>query len=323
VEVDLGWALGQRYLEAAYSTARHDRARQIVASLERALDRDIQQLPWLSAATRQRALEIRAAILAKVGGPEGSADYSGVLIKPGDPLGNAWRAAAAGKAAEWASIERESDPRQWSRLPTTVNAFYDREGVTITIPAAILQPPFLDLDMDDAPTFGAAGSLIGHELMHAFDTSGQHHGERGSPDDWTGPDTAELEKRAACFARQYSEFTTPGGAGVDGGRTLDETLADAGGVRIAYLALQETLAAGEPPSQRDGFTADQRFFLGYGQGFCSSETPSYITDLIESGYHAPAKHRVNGIVSNMQEFQKAFSCAAGSKMVRRDPCRVW
>jgi endothelin-converting enzyme/putative endopeptidase len=179
--------------------------------------------------------------------------------------------------------------------------------------------------MDDAVNFGGIGSVIGHELTHGFDDQGRKFDPKGNLADWwTEEDAKEFEKRASCIADEYSQFTVAGDVHLNGRLTLGENTADNGGVRIALMALQDTLkGSGSTPASRDGFTPEQRFFLAYGQVWCESSTDQSAKLRAQTDSHSPGRYRVNGVLSNMPEFQKAFNCAAGSPMVRENACRVW
>ena len=319
----LGEALGQRYVEATFGPEGKARMSKMVAAIEAALDRDIRDLPWMTAATKQKALEKRAAIANKIGYPEHWRDYSTVKIVRGDAFGNAERAIAFEEARNRAKIGRKVDPSEWNMTPPTVNAYYSPFENNINFPAGILQPPFFDKSADDALNFGGIGAVIGHELTHGFDDQGRKFDAKGNfADWWTETDAKEFEKRATCLADEYSSFTVAGGVHLNGRLTLGENTADNGGVRIALLALEDTFK-GSPPPPRDGFTPEQRLFLGFGQIWCENSTDENARLRAQTDPHSPGRYRVNGVFANMPEFQKAFNCAAGAPMVRENACRVW
>jgi endothelin-converting enzyme/putative endopeptidase len=323
VDDQLGEALGQRYVEATFGPEGKERTARMVAALEGALDRDIRELPWMTDATKKRAREKLAAIANKIGYPERWIDYSAVRIARGDALGNAQRAKRFEEARDIRKIGTKVDPLEWGFTPPTVNAYYSAFENNINFPAGILQPPFFDKAMDDAVNFGAIGAVIGHELTHGFDDQGRKFDPRGNLADWwTAEDAGEFEKRVSCVADQYSQYTVPGDVHVNGRLTLGENVADNGGVRIAYMALLDTLGGASAP-RRDGFTPEQRVFLGWGQIWCENETEQAAKLRVQTDSHSPGPYRVNGVVSNMPEFQKAFSCPAGAAMVRQNACRVW
>jgi putative endopeptidase len=319
----LGEALGQRYVEATFGPEGKERMSKMVIALETALDSDIGDLPWMTDVTKKRALEKRAAIANKIGYPDRWRDYSRVSIVRGDALGNSERATEFEDARELGKIGRKVDPSEWRMTPPTVNAGYNPFENNVNFPAGILQPPFFDKTMDDAVNFGAIGAAIGHELTHGFDDQGRKFDAQGNLTDWWTPaDGKEFEKRASCLADEYSGFTVASDVHLNGRLTLGENTADNGGVRIALMALENTLKT-NPEAPRDGFTPEQRFFLGWGQIWCESSTDQSARLHAQTDPHSPGRYRVNGVVSNMPEFQKAFNCPAKAPMVRENACRVW
>jgi endothelin-converting enzyme/putative endopeptidase len=323
VDAHLGEALGQRYVEKTFGAEGKERMARMVAALERALERDIEGLPWMTDATKKQAQAKLDAITNKIGYPDKWRDYRAVKVARNDALGNAERAEAFELRRQLAKIGQPVDRAEWLMTPPTVNAYYMPLQNNINFPAGILQPPFFDRAMDDAVNYGAVGSVIGHELTHGFDDQGRKFAANGDLADWwTAEDAKEFEKRADCFVEQYGSYTVAGGIKLNGRLTLGENTADNGGVRIAYMALQDTLA-GKSVAPRDGFTPEQRLFLGWGQIWCQNETEESSKLRAQTDPHSPGRYRVNGVVSNMPEFQKAFSCPAGAPMVRENACRVW
>lgn len=324
VDAHLGEALGQRYVEATFGAEGKERMAKLVAALERALEKDIRELPWMTEATKRQALAKLAAITNKIGYPDRWRDYRAVKVARNDALGNAERAGTFELRRQLAKIGKPVDRGEWLMTPPTVNAYYMSLQNNINFPAGILQPPFFERAMDDAVNFGAIGSVIGHELTHGFDDQGRKFAANGNLADWwTAEDATEFEKRAACFVDQYGAYTVAGGeVKLNGKLTLGENTADNGGVRIAHMALLDTLEGAAAPL-RDGFTPEQRLFLAWGQIWCQNETTESARLRAQTDSHSPGRYRVNGVVSNMPEFQKAFACPAGSPMVRENACRVW
>jgi len=319
----LGEALGQRFVETTFGAEGKARMSRMVDALETALDRDIRELPWMTGETKKRALVKRAAIANRIGYPDRWRDYSGLRIVRGDALGNRRRGAAFDFARNLAKIGRKVDRAEWRETPPTVNASYNPPQNNVSFPAGILQPPFFDPTMDDAVNFGGIGAVIGHELTHGFDDEGRKFDSQGNLADWWTPEDArEFEKRVACVADEYSGFTVPGGVHLNGRLTLGENTADNGGVRIALMALEDTLK-GKPRELKDGFTPEQRLFLAWGQVWCEISTDKDAQRRAQTDPHSPGRYRVNGVVSNMPEFQQAFNCAPKSPMVRENACRVW
>jgi endothelin-converting enzyme/putative endopeptidase len=323
VDTDLGEALGQKYVQRTFGAEGKERTLKMVHAIEGALAKDIADLTWMTSETKRNALEKLHAVTNKIGYPNQWRDYSSVKIVRGDAMGNSQRATQFEFHRQLDKIGKPVDHNEWQMTPPTVNAYYDEQINTINFPAGILQPPFFDKKMDDAVNFGAIGMVIGHELTHGFDDEGRQFDAKGNMRDWwTSRDAEEFEKRADCFVNEYASFTVVDDAKVNGKLTLGENTADNGGVRLAYMALLDDLA-GRTISKIDGFTPDQRFFLGFAQIWCENQTEEVARLIALSDPHTPGKPRINGVVQNMPEFQKAFGCRVGQPMVRRPPCRVW
>lgn len=316
-------AVGLKFLELTLGKEGQQRTRQMVAAIEAALERDIRELDWMTDTTKQRAIEKLHKITNKVGNQEKWLDYASVRIAGGDAYGNMTRAAQFELARELAKIGQPVDKSEWFMSQPTVNAYYDPQNNNINFPAGILQPPFYDNAMDDAVNYGAIGAVIGHELTHGFDDQGrQYDGDGNLRDWWSSQDAQAFEQRAACFVNQYSAYSPVEGVNLNGRLTLGENTADNGGLRIAYMALMDTLQE-RPAEPRDGFTPEQRFFLGWAQVWCQNITDENLRVRAQTDPHSPGEFRVNGVVSNMPEFQRAFGCREGQAMVRRPACRVW
>jgi putative endopeptidase len=323
VDNDLGDALGQRYVEKTFGEEGKKRMAVMVAALEKALEQDIEALPWMTDPTKKKGLEKLRAIANKVGYPDKWRDYTTVKILRDDAVGNAARAAAFEFKRDLDKIGKPVDRGEWQMSPPTVNAYYSPLLNDINFPVGILQPPFFDNAMDDAVNYGGIGAVIGHELTHGFDDSGRKFDAQGNMSDWwTEVDGKAFEERAQCFADQYGSYTAVDEVKLNGKLTLGENTADNGGLRIAHMALMNTLA-GKTPAAIDGFSADQRLFLGWAQIWCQNATPEVSRMLAQTDPHSPGRYRVNGTVSNMPEFQKAYQCKAGDPMVSAKPCRVW
>jgi endothelin-converting enzyme/putative endopeptidase len=320
---DLGEALGRKYVELTFGAQGKERTLKMVDALEKALGQDIEQSDWMTQATKQKALEKLHAVANKIGYPDKWRDYSSVAIVRGDALGNDERATIFEFHRQLAKIGKPVDHSEWDMTPPTVNAYYNPLVNNINFPAGILQPPFYDNQADDAVNFGAIGAVIGHELTHGFDDEGRQFDAKGNLEDWWTPqDSSEFDKRAACFEKEYSGFTAVDDVKLNGKLTLGENTADNGGLRIAHMALMAVLA-GKTVPEIDGFTPDQRFFLGWGQIWCQNARDEVLRLQASVNPHSPGRERVNGVVQNMPEFSKAFACHAGQPMVRQPACRVW
>ncbi len=320
---DLGEALGIAYVDRTFGKEGKDRTLAMVHAIEKALRHDFGQLSWMTDETKKRAYEKLDVISNKIGYPEKWRDYSKLQITRGDALGNSLRANNFETNRKLAKIGKPLDKSEWEMTPPTVNAYYNPQQNNINFPAGILQPPFFDKSLDDAVNYGAIGAVIGHELTHGFDDEGRQFDAQGNLRDWwTEKDNTAFNERANCIADQYSGYTVVDDVKLNGKLTLGENVADNGGVRLAYMALLDTLA-GKQVAPVDGFTPEQRLFLGWGQIWCQNVRPEQSRVLAQIDPHSPSKERINGVVSNFPEFQKAFNCKAGQPMVRENACRVW
>ncbi|MBZ5586297.1 MAG: M13 family metallopeptidase, partial [Acidobacteriia bacterium] len=320
--IQLGEALGRKYVERTFGPQAKARTLKMVDELEKALGQDIGSLSWMTPATKKQAEIKLQAITNKIGYPDKWRDYSSVVIKREDAVGNGFRADEFEFHRRLNKIGKPVDKNEWEMTPPTVNAYYDPLMNNINFPAGILQPPFFDERMDDAVNFGGIGMVIGHELTHGFDDEGRQFDAVGNMRDWWTPaDAKAFEQRAACFVNEYSDFSVAPGANVNGKLTLGENTADNGGARIALMALLSALAG--KTQKIGGFTPEQRFFLSFGQIWCENIREEAARLQVQTDPHAPARYRVNGVVVNMPEFQKAFSCQAGQPMLSSNACRVW
>jgi putative endopeptidase len=322
VDRGLGDLLGQKYIQNAFGADAKTEITQLVANLEKALGQDIETLPWMTPETKKAALAKLAAITNNVGYPKKWRDYSKVTIAPDDFYGNAVRLAEWARERNLEKIGKPTDKTEWGMTAPTVNAFYSPQLNSINFPAGILQYPFFDPKRDMALNYGAVGSVIGHEMTHGFDDSGRKFdGDGNLRDWWTATDGAEFDKRAACIADEYSGFTAVGDMKLNGRLTLGENTADNGGVRVAYMAMENALAG--KGKVVDGMTPEQRFFLGFAQVWCENSADQEKRQRAITDPHSPGVYRTNGTLQNMPEFQKAFSCKAGQPMVSANACRVW
>jgi putative endopeptidase len=325
-DADLGEALGQPYVAETYGPEGKQRTLDMVHALEKALKEDIQQLPWMTGATKKQALAKLEKIANKIGYPEKWRDYSKLEIVRGDALGNHMRARQFEFNRQLRKIGKPVDRKEWEMTPPTVNAYYNPQMNDINFPAGILQPPFFDKRLDDAINYGAIGAVIGHELTHGFDDEGRKFDANGNLRDWWTPaDARAFEQRAECFVREYGNFVAVDDVRQNGKLTLGENTADNGGLRIALMALLGTLKDQPPEHLKtiDGFTPEQRFFLGWGQIWCENTTVEMLRMQAQVDPHSIPKYRVNGVLGNMPEFQKAFGCKANAPMVNPNACRVW
>ncbi len=323
VDSDLGFALGRKFVDQTFGAEGKARTLKMVQEIEKSLSDDIHSLTWMTPATKEQALIKLRAVTNKIGYPDKPRDYSTVKIVRGDAVGNDERATEFEVHRELNKIGKPVDRSEWFMTPQTVNAYYNPPENSINFPAGILQPPFYDNRMDAAVNYGAGGSIIGHELTHGFDDTGRKFGPHGNLKDWWTPEDAkEFEKRADCFIQEYSAFIATGDVHLNGKLTLGENTADNGGIRLSFMAMMDSLSS-HPQAPIDGFTPEQRFFLAFGQSWCTNVRPEAARLRAQTDPHSPPNDRVNGVVQNMPEFQKAFSCQVGQPMVRMPACRVW
>ena len=323
VDNDLGEALGQVFVQKTFGPDVKKRTLDMTRQIEKAMESEITQLPWMSAATKQKAFEKLHAIVNKIGYPDKWRDYSSIQIARDDFEGDIRRASIFESRRQLAKIGKPVDRGEWQMTPPTVNAYYDPQMNDINFPAGVLQPPLFDAKMDDAPNYGNTGATIGHELTHGFDDEGRQFDARGNLHDWwTKKDAEEFVERASCVSNQYSQYTIVDDIKINGKLTLGEDVADLGGTLLAYIAWKNA-TTGQDLKPRDGFTPDQRFFIGMAQWACGDERPESKRANAITNPHSPEEYRINGVVSNMREFANAFGCKVGQPMVRENACRVW
>ncbi|MGC9158042.1 MAG: M13 family metallopeptidase [Terracidiphilus sp.] len=328
----LGEAVGQDWVKLHFPPAAKASMDQLVAALEKALGDDIQTLPWMSEATKKAAEAKLAMIRNKIGYPEKWRNYSALKVKRGDLIGNLDRSAVFERNWELNHLGKPVNEKEWQMTPPTVNAYYDPSFNDINFPAGILQPPFFDPNADPAVNFGGIGMVIGHELTHGFDDEGSQYDGRGNLRDWQTPaDHKSFAEREQCIASEYSGFdAAPAHDGVaaqklNGKLTLGENTADNGGLRIAYLALLDTLAEEHKSIDEKigGYTEAQRYFLSFAQIWCSNQTDASARQQALTDPHSTSRWRVNGVVQNFGAFSQAFGCTPGQPMDPVNSCRVW
>jgi putative endopeptidase len=323
---ELGEALGQFYVERYFPPEAKARAIELVHNLMAALREDIATLDWMSPATREQALHKLDAMNLKIGYPDKWRDYSAFRVDRGPFVENVTRGDTFEQARDLAKIGKPVDRTEWGMTPPTVNAYYTALHNEIVFPAGILQPPFFDAKADDAFNYGSIGSVIGHEMTHGFDDQGAQFDADGNLKSWWTPeDLKNFQARGDCIAKQFDSFEVEPGLHGNGKLEEGESIADLGGLVIAYAAFQKTLAGKPAPPPVDGFSADQRFFLGYAAHWASNYRPEVARLLAKTNPHPLSAFRVDAPLSNMPVFAKAWGCAADSKMVRPEAirCRIW
>ena len=320
---DLGEALGQAYVERTFGAEGKARTLEMVKAIEAAMGSDIDAIDWMSPETKKAAVAKLSAVANKIGYPDRWRDYSALPIVRGDAYGNSQRANTFEYRRQMAKIGKPVDKTEWLMTPPTVNAYYNPLENNINFPAGILQPPFFMKDADAAVNFGAVVAVVGHELTHGFDDQGRRFDPAGNMRDWWTPaDGKSFEDRALCIDKQYSNYTAIDDVKLNGKLTLGENTADNGGMRLAWMALMELMKTRQL-AKMDGLTPEQRFFIGWGQMWCENRTPEIARLHAKTNPHSPGRYRTVGVVSNMPEFAKAFSCSPTAKMVQQPACRVW
>ncbi len=320
----LGMALGKIYVREHFPPASKQRADEMIRNMREAFADDVRTLPWMEEATRKAALEKLATFDPKIGYPEKWRDYSAYTVEPGRYLANVTSGFEFEYRRDLAKIGKPVDRTEWGMTPPTVNAYYNPQKNEIVFPAGILQPPFFDGKADDAVNYGGIGAVIGHEITHGFDDQGRKFDAQGSLKDWwTAQDASNYETRAACVEKQFDGYVVEGDLHVNGKLVLGESIADLGGLKMAYNALRRSLAGKPEPEKIGGFTADQRFFLSWARVWAANDRPEFARLLTNTNPHPLDRFRAIGALSNLPEFAKAFSCKTGDPMVRAEICAIW
>ncbi len=328
----LGEAVGQDWVKENFPPAAKASMDRLVAALEKSLGDDIKTLPWMSEDTKKAAEEKLSMIRNKIGYPEKWRDYSALQVAHDDLIGNVHRTAIFQRNYNLGKLGKPVDEKEWGMTPPTVNAYYSPSMNDINFPAGILQPPFFDFKIDPAVNFGGIGVVIGHEMTHGFDDQGSKYDGKGNLREWqTADDRKKFVERTDCEVTEYGSFEAAPAHDdqpqqkLNGKLTLGENTADNGGLRIAYMALLDTLAAeGKSIEDKiDGYTEKQRYFLGFAQVWCENQTEQSSRQRALTDPHSPGRWRVNGSVQNFDEFGKAFGCTKGQPMYPENSCRVW
>ncbi|MGZ3457898.1 MAG: M13 family metallopeptidase [Archangium sp.] len=325
----LGEALGVPFVARTFGADGKKTTQDMVVELEKAFERNLDTLSWMDAATREQALVKVRKIINKIGYPDRWRNYDAMKVERGSFLSSLLNASAFEQARQLAKIGKPVDKAEWLMSPPTVNAYYEPHFNEIVFPAGILQPPFFNREATAAVNFGAMGMVVGHEMTHGFDDQGRQYDADGNLRDWWTPASDKaFRERVACVKDQYDGYTAVEDVKVNGALTLGENVADLGGLKLAHVAMEEWLAK-DPEAAKQAnsyrFTPSQQFFLGYAQSWCSKYREAFARQMAVLDPHAPPQWRVNGPVGNLSEFQKAFQCKEGAKLVRpaAQRCAVW
>jgi endothelin-converting enzyme/putative endopeptidase len=324
-DLGLGEALAVPYVNQTFGADGKAVTKAMVDQIEQAFDANLDTLSWMDAATKARAREKAKAVFNKIGYPDKWKTYDGLVTDRGTFLGNHMRAMAYENARDLKKIGKPLDRTEWLMTPPTVNAYYQPPMNEIVFPAGILQPPFFAKDATDAVNFGAMGMVVGHELTHGFDDEGRQFDAKGNLTDWWTPESGKaFVDRVSCVKNQFDGYVAIDDLHVNGALTLGENVADLGGLKLAFAAMQ-AYAKAHPdrvaaPSR---FTPEQQFFLGNAQAWCTNIRPEEARRRVTVDPHSPPRYRVNGPLSNLPQFQQAFGCKAGDRMVAQNRCEVW
>jgi putative endopeptidase len=314
LEGSTGDLLGKEYVKRHFPPEAKQRMDVLVANLLKAFDAGIDELEWMGPDTRTEAHDKVRRFTVKIGYPVKWKEYPGLVTKPDDLVGNVIRAREVNAKRELAKVGKPVDKTEWGMTPQTVNAYYNPLANEIVFPAAILQPPFFDTKADDAVNYGGIGAVIGHEISHGFDDQGRKFDGKGVLRDWWKPeDNERFMARANALVKQYDAFSPLPGMNVNGQLTLGENIGDLSGLAVAHKAYQISLG-GKPAPLIDGYTGEQRFFLGWGQIWARKYRDDELRKRLKTDPHSPAEYRANGILRNMPAFQKAFDVKPGDKM---------
>jgi putative endopeptidase len=321
----LGQAVGQAYVAKTFTPEAKTRALTMVTNMEAVLRERLSSLAWMSDTTRKSAIAKLDAFVNKIGYPDKWRDYSKLDLSKQSFVANRYAVAEFESRRDFAKVGKPTDRAEWGMTPATVNASYNPLANDVTFPAAILQPPFFDPNADDAVNYGGMGAAIGHEMTHGFDDQGRQFDAAGNLQDWwTASDSKAFDERATQVQRQFDSYVVLDSLHVNGKLTLGEDIADLGGLKLAYEAMERSISGKRPPPI-DGFSPEQRFFLSWAQVWRGKARPETERQQVLTDPHAPSKWRVNGPLANMPEFAKAFGCKAGEPMVRADSLRpqIW
>ena len=320
-EVDglLGEALGQEFVRRTFSAEMKAQTQTMTVQIETAMGQEIEALDWMSPATKKEALRKLHAIRNKIGYPDHWRDYTALTVSPDDYFGDATRAQLFEVKRQWDKLGKPVDLLEWGMTPPTVNAYFNPQMNDINFPAGVLQPPLYDSRLDDAPNYGNTGATIGHELTHAFDDEGRQFDASGN---LKAADAKGFEDRINCVRDQYAGYIVVDNFHINSKLTSGEDVADLGGTLLAYMAWKKQ-TAGMTLGDRDGFNPDQRFFVGMAQWACDNQRPENLRAGALTDPHSPDFARINGVVTNLSQFQKAFGCKAGQPMVKAQVCKVW
>ncbi len=321
---NLGEAVGEEYIKRTFKPEAKARMNELIDNLLAAMKDRVSRLEWMGDETKAQAQRKISTFKRKIGSADVLRGFKGLTVERKSYAGNILRSRQFQVRRNLEDINKPVDRTRWNFTPSTVNASYSGVNNDITFPAGILQPPFFNFEADDAINYGAIGGVIGHEISHGFDDSGSRFDADGNLKMWwTAEDRKKFEERAACVVKQFNEYEVQPGLFINGKLTLGENIGDFAGLTVAYDAFKKSLKGKPRPENIDGFTPEQRFFLGWAQVWAGKYTPEAERLQVESNTHSLPRWRVNGPMSNMPQFAEAFNCKEGQTMVRKDACVIW
>lgn len=321
---NLGEALGMEYARRVFKPEAKARMNELIDNLMVAMKGRIDNLEWMSSPTKAEAQKKLSTFKRKIGYPDVLRGYKGLRVDRSSYAANVQRSNAFQTKRNFADLGKPRDKARWGFTPSIVNASYSPVNNDITFPAGILQPPFFNFEADDAINYGAIGGVIGHEITHGFDDQGSRFDADGNLKMWwTQEDRAKFDDRAACVIKQFNEFEVQPGLFINGKLTLGENIGDFAGLTVAYDAFMRSMEGKPRPANIDGFTPEQRFFLGWAQVWAGKYTPAAERAQVAGNPHSLPRWRVNGPMANMPQFRQAFGCKQGDAMVRADSCSIW
>jgi predicted metalloendopeptidase len=325
IEFVMGETLGRVYVAEYFPAESKARMQMLVSNLLTTFGESIDQLAWMGPETKQAAHEKLAKFTVKIGYPDKWQPKPDVAIQRDDLIGNVMRTREANRRIEFAKLGKPVDKSEWGMTPQTVNAYYNPLANEIVFPAAILQPPFFDAKADNAVNYGGIGAVIGHEVSHGFDDQGrQFDGDGVLRDWWKAEDDAKFREQTSVLDAQYSAFSPIPGMNLNGKLTMGENIGDISGLSVAYKAYRRSLAGTEAPVL-DGFTGDQRFFIGWAQIWARKYREDELRKRLLTDPHSPSEYRVNGVVRNMPSFDRSFDVKPGDKLYLPpdDMVKIW
>lgn len=320
----LGEALGEAYVNKAFSKSSKSKAIDLISNLSKQFEKNLATLDWMDVDTKAKAKEKVSKLKYKIGYPDSWRNYDSLSVSNSSLLENVWNAMTFERKRRIDKVGKPLDRSEWYMNVFDVNAYYDPSINEMVFPAGILQPPFFSEKYSDVSNYAAIGSVMGHELGHGFDDEGRKFDANGNMVDWWSELSAKnYESKAQCVVEQYNKYKAYNDVYVNGELTLGENIADIAGLKLAYQALKAKMGDSFAKNKYSSYTADQAFFLSFTQGWCGNMREQMLLTMVSSDPHSPKRVRINGSVSNLAEFQSAFKCEKNSALVPQNRCSIW